>query len=145
VKRSRLKKQLKAKAARSRARVAKGRNRKLVIGDVTFTFFVGKAFTDIRGPREKWLVPHWTMNKMTQTQYEDTPTMSVETGCFCMTCDCGGWHRDTALCITPSKIREFLVASSVEANKAASRERAAIAATKLATYPARRSRKYGVS
>jgi hypothetical protein len=131
VRRSRLKKQLKAKAARSRERVAKGRNRKLVIGDVTFTYFIGKAFTDIRGPQEKWLVGHWTMNKMTQEQYEDTPTASVETGCFCMTCDCGGWHRDSSLCITPSKIREFLIAHG--------------ASTKLAKHPARRSHQHGVA
>jgi hypothetical protein len=124
VKRSPLKKQLKAKAARSRAKVAKGRERKLVIGDVTFTFFVGKAFTDIRGPQEKWLVPHWTMNKMTQEQYETIPMVDSRT-CDCMRCDCGYYHRDLSLCITPSKIREFLIAHSTTA--------------KLATYPARRS------
>jgi hypothetical protein len=138
VRRSRLKKQLKAKAARSRAKIAKMGARRLVIGDVTFTFRIGKGFTDIRGPNEKWLVPHWTLNKMTQAEYEAVPWEDCTT-CDCISCDSGYCHRSLSLCITPGKIAEFLIANSPEASKANSRQQAALAAAKLATYPARRS------
>jgi len=138
VRRSPFKKQLKAKAAQSRAKAAKGGYRNLGIGDTTFTFRIGNQFTDIRGPQEKHLVPHWTMNKMTRFEYSQVPMVDCRT-CDCMGCDCGGSHRDLSLCITPGKIHEFLLANSDEARKAESRARAAAAATKLATYPARRS------
>jgi hypothetical protein len=119
MKRSRLKKQLKAKAARSRAKIAKMGSRRLVIGDVTFTYRIGKSFTDIRGPNEKWLVPHWTLNKMTQEQYEAVPWDDCTT-CDCMSCDCGYSHRNLSLCITPGKLAEFLIAHSTTAKLAAS-------------------------
>jgi len=142
MKRSLLKKELRT-ARRERQR-HKSRFRKLVIGDLTFLFFIGKDFTDIRHPngREKYLVAHWTMNKMTREVYDAIPLDSVETGCFCMTCDCGGCHRSHDLLITPAKIQEFLLAHSVEAQKAVSRARAAQAAAKLVRVPRRRSRGY---
>ncbi len=140
MKRSLLKKEL--RAARRERQQHKSRFRKLVIGDLAFQFFIGKDFTDIRHPngQEKYLVSHWAMNKMTREEYEAVPLDIVVTGCFCMTCDCGGSHAAYALCITPSKIREFVLAHSAEAQKAVTRATAAQAAAKLAKMPRRRSR-----
>jgi len=144
MKRSLRKKDLKA-ARKARQRDVSQHFRKLVIGDRTYLYHVGDTFTEIRGPQEKYLVSHWAMNKMTREQYEAVPLSSVETGCFCMRCDCGGSHRNPDLYPTPGKLREFLIATSVEANKANSRERAAIAAAKLERMPKRKSRGYEIS
>lgn len=142
MKRSLLKKEL--KAARRERQQHKSRFRKLVIGDLIFLFFIGGEFTDIRHPngQEKHLVSHWAMNKMTREEYEAVPLDSVATGCFCMTCDCGGSHRSYALLISPAKVREFLLTHSLEAQKAVSRASAAHSAAKLAKVPRRRGYAY---
>ena len=139
MKRSLLKKEL--RAARRERQQHKSRFRKLVIGDLTFLFFIGADFTDIRHPngQEKYLVSHWAMNKMTREEYEAIPMVDSRT-CDCMRCDCGYFHRDFSLLVTPAKIREFVLAHSAEAQKAVTRATAAQAAAKLAKMPRRRSR-----
>lgn len=144
MKRSLLKKEL--RAARRERQQHKSRFRKLVVGDLTFQFFIGRDFTDIRHPNghEKYLVSDWEMNGMTREEYEAVPMVDSRT-CDCMRCDCGYFHRAYHLWITPAKVREFVLTHSLEAQEAVTRAPAAQAAAKLAKVPRHGSRGYETS